>query len=333
MKLVTHLWKNQETLAFYLDHKLYNVREIHLDFPSTMQEYLDNLAHFHPLMLQHYQYLKEKNDKISWIDFTTADILSPLPLPKSFRDAYAFRQHVAAGRLNRGLPMIPEFEQFPVFYFSNPNVFSSNGTLELMPDHFERLDYELEIAIIIGQHGMNIRAEEADQYIAGYMILNDWSARQLQMEEMTLNLGPAKGKDFATTAGPIFVTPESLKNFEVAPPLGHTGKVYDLQMTTSINGKVFSEGNFKDMHWTFAEIIERCSYGVALQPGDVIGSGTVGTGCLLEINGTALKNNPLHKGIWIQEHDKVICSIDQLGQLENTVKKKETAHSLFQLKK
>lgn len=333
MKLITHLLNHQETLAFYIDGKLYNVREIHQDLPSTMQEYLNNRAKFHPLMVQHYNYLKERNERISWIDYHSADLLAPLPEPKSFRDAYAFRQHVAAGRANRGLPMIPEFDQFPVFYFSNPNVFSSNGPIELMPDHLDRLDYELEIAIIIGKEGSNIKAEDADEYIAGYMILNDWSARQLQMEEMTLNLGPAKGKDFATTAGPIFVTPESLKNREVDPPKGHIGKAYDLTMTASINGKTMSTGNFKDMHWTFAEIIERCSYGVKLVPGDVIGSGTVGTGCLLELNGTASKNNPHYRPIWLQENDVVECKIDLLGSLVNTIKKKETHHSLFKLKK
>lgn len=333
MKLVSHLYQGKETLAFYIDGKLYNTHQIHQELPQTMQDYLDQKDHYHPLMLNNLNDLISRPERISWMAFEEAELLSPLPKPQSFRDAYAFRQHVEAGRRNRNLDMIPEFDQFPVFYFSNPNVFAANGPLELMPDHFERLDYELEIAIIIGKKGKNILAADADEYIAGYMILNDWSARQLQMEEMTLNLGPAKGKDFITTAGPILVTPESLKSYEVDPQPGHIGKAYDLEMIAKVNGKERSRGNFKDMHWTFAEIIERCSYGVELIPGDVIGSGTVGTGCLLELNGTLLRNNPKAKAEWLKDKDEVSMEITELGELKNTVHKSNTKHSLFDLKK
>jgi len=333
MKLISILDKDIEKLAFYLEDKCYIANEISQDLPASMQEYLDNWEKYKDLMLENYAYLQENNRGISWRSPSDVTILSPLPFPKSFRDAYAFRQHVEAGRRNRGLEMIAAFDEFPVFYFSNHNVFSGPGTIYLLEDHFNKLDYELEIAIIIGKKGKNIRANEADDYIAGYMILNDWSARTLQREEMQLNLGPAKGKDFATTAGPILVSPESLKAYKTNPLPGHVGNAYDLEMTAKVNGELLSRGNFKDMDWTFAEIIERCSYGVTLYPGDVIGSGTVGTGCLLELNGTKLRENPNAKETWIKPEDEVELSIQELGSLKNTIKKEEAKYSLFQIKK
>ena len=150
-------------------------------------------------------------------------------------------------------------------------------------DHLKSLDFELEAAIVISKRGKNIPAGKADEYIAGYMVMNDFSARVLQMEEMKLNLGPAKGKDFATSFGPWLVTPDELEKYKVASP---SGNKYDLPMQAVHNGKIVSQGNMKDMNWTFAELIERASYGVELFPGDIIGSGTVGTGCYLELNGT-----------------------------------------------
>ena len=216
-------------------------------------------------------------------DQSAVQLLAPVPHPPSCRDAYAFRQHVATARRNRGVEMIPEFDQYPVFYFTNHNGIIGPGELTVESDHLQKLDFELECAIVIGKRGRNIDAHEADKYIAGFTIMNDFSARVLQMEEMKLNLGPAKGKDFATAIGPWLVTPDELADRRIATPHGDK---YDLRMTARHNGELISDGNLKDMNWTFAEIIERASYGVDLYPGDVIGSGTVGTGCYLELNGT-----------------------------------------------
>jgi fumarylacetoacetate (FAA) hydrolase len=202
-----------------------------------------------------------------------------------------------------------------------------------MPDHFQKLDFELESSIVIGKKGRNIHASEADQYIAGFMIMNDMSARTLQMEEMVLNLGPAKGKDFSTVIGPWLVTPDELEKYETSPRAGHTGKSYNLEMVCRVNGKEVSRGNMKDMDWTFAEIIERASYGVTLFPGDVIGSGTVGTGCFLELNGTGLLNDPNYKTQWLQENDVVEMEITALGKLTNTIRKEKTDYSILALKK
>ena len=163
--------------------------------------------------------------------------------------------------------------------------------------------------------------------------MNDMSARRLQMEEMLLNLGPAKGKDFSTVIGPMLVTLDELEAFEVPCKEGHTGKAWNLKMNCKVNGITVSEGNLADMDWTFAEIIERCSYGVDMYAGDVIGSGTVGTGCFLELNGTGKLNDPEYKEQWLQNGDEVDMEIDGLGVLKNTIIAEETDFSLLKLKK
>ena len=229
--------------------------------------------------------------------------------------------------------MIPEFDQYPIFYFTNHHSIQGPGDIVCMPDHFEKLDFELEAAIVICRNGRNIRAEHADQYIGGLMIMNDMSARRLQMEEMLLNLGPAKGKDFSTVIGPCLVTLDELEQFEIPAKEGHVGKSWNLSMKCWVNGVQVSEGNVGDMDWTFAEIIERCSYGVNIQAGDVIGSGTVGTGCFLELNGTGKLNDPNYTEQWLQPGDTVEMEIAGLGRLSNTIVKDEDDFSILAKKK
>ena len=207
--------------------------------------------------------------------------------------------------------MIEEFDRFPVFYFTNHQAVIGPGELRVGGPRLERLDFELEIAVVVGRKVRNPSVEQADAAIFGYTILNDFSARALQMEEMKLSLGPAKGKDFATAIGPCLITRDALASRRI--PSEH-GERYDLTMTATLNGKELSRGNLKDMNWTFAQIIERASYGVTLYPGDVIGSGTVGTGCLLELNGSKITDN-----LWVKEGDVVTCTIDILGELTNIV--------------
>jgi fumarylacetoacetate (FAA) hydrolase len=224
--------------------------------------------------------------------------------------------------------MTPLFDVFPVFYFTNHQSIQGPGPVECMPSHFDRLDFELEVAIVICRAGKNIRAADADAYIGGLMIMNDMSARGLQMEEMQLNLGPAKGKDFSTVLGPYLVTPEELAPYRVPAKPGHTGTCWHLEMTCRVNGTEVSRGNLADMHWTFAEIIARCSYGVQLYPGDVIGSGTVGTGCFLELNGTGKRGNPAYREQWLQPGDEVVMQVTGLGELHNTITCAETDYRL-----
>lgn len=261
------------------------------------------------------------------------ELLAPVPHPTSCRDGYAFRQHVAAARRNRGVPMIEEFDSYPIFYFTNHNAIQGPGEIPCMPDHFKKLDFELEVAIVIGKKGRNVKAAEADAYIAGYMIMNDMSARTLQMEEMLLNLGPAKGKDFSTVIGPWLVTPDELELFKMKAKTGHTGACYNLEMKCWVNGKLVSQGNVGDMDWTFAEIVERCAYGVDILPGDVIGSGTVGTGCFLELNGTGKLSNPDYTEQWLNDGDVVEMEITGLGRLTNIIKKEDTDWSILGVKK
>jgi fumarylacetoacetate (FAA) hydrolase len=235
---------------------------------------------------------------------------APIPRPPSMRDGYAFRQHVATARKNRGLEMIPEFDEFPVFYFTNHQAVTGPGDVVVERLHTEQLDFELEAAIVVGKGGKNLRASEADRSVFGLTIMNDWSARKLQMQEMKLSLGPAKGKDFATSLGPWLVTTDELADRTTA---GAHGASFDLVMTAEVNGKKVSHGNVKDMTFTFAQILERASYGATLYPGDVIGSGTVGTGCFLELNGSGITNQ------WLAPGDRVSLEIERLGRLDNRI--------------
>mgnify|MGYP001170895370 FL=1 len=270
---------------------------------------------------------KIDEEKLVTHHINDVNLLAPIPNPNSLRDAYAFRQHVETSRKNRGLEMIKEFDEFPVFYFSNHNaIYGSQDEIKCMPSHFEKLDFELEIAIVIGKEGRNLKANEASSYIAGYMIMNDVSARGLQMKEMKLNLGPAKGKDFASVIGPYLVTPDEIKD-KLIDKGGH-GSIYDLKMSCFLNNQLVSEGNFKDMNWTFEQIIERVSYGATIYPGDIIGSGTVGTGCLLELNGTGKIKDSNYNEVWLKEGDVVKMKIDKLGEISNKIVSESSDHKI-----
>jgi len=334
MKLVTYLKEEHEQLAVLVEGLLYDVERIHPDIPNTMNMFLNYWDELYPIVQAGVIAIEEGTlSSNKAIPVETAMLLAPVPLPASCRDGYAFRQHVAAARRNRKVPMIPEFDQYPIFYFTNHHSIQGPGDIRCMPDHFEKLDFELEVAIVIGRNGRNIPAAEADDHIAGLMIMNDMSARTLQAEEMLLNLGPAKGKDFSTVTGPWLVTLDELSEFEVPCKEGHTGKSWNLRMQCRVNGIQVSDGSLADMDWTFAEIIERASYGVDLYPGDVIGSGTVGTGCFLELNGTGKLNDPNHREQWLQEGDVVELEVAGLGVLSNTIVREESDHSLLALKK
>ncbi len=334
MKLVTYLKDDHDQLALLVNGQLYDTDALHPDLPISMAMFLNYWDDVLPLAMAAEQRIKSGIAvSLFGLPYNEADLLAPVPHPTSCRDGYAFRQHVAAARRNRKVDMIPEFDQYPIFYFTNHNSIQGPGDILCMPDHFQKLDFELEAAIVINKSGRNIKAADADGYIGGLMIMNDMSARRLQMEEMLLNLGPAKGKDFATVIGPMLVTLDELSSYEIPCKTGHTGKSWNLTMKCMVNGIQVSQGNVGDMDWTFAEIIERCSYGVNLFPGDVIGSGTVGTGCFLELNGTGKLNDPNYTEQWLQAGDVVEMEIDGLGKLSNTIVKEESDFSILALKK
>lgn len=226
------------------------------------------------------------------------------------RDFYSFEAHVKNARARRGLEMLPEWYHFPVFYFSNARAIYYHRDLIPIPKASAEVDFELEIAALIGVPGIDIPVEEAEKYIAGYTIMNDWSARDLQRGEMKIGLGPAKGKDFATSLGPYLVTPDELAD-------RRSGKGYDLQMIARRNGQEISRGNWKDIHFSVGEMIARASQDCMLYPGDVIGSGTVGTGCILELG-------PEHVGGWLSSGDQIELEVELLGVLANTLSERIT---------
>lgn len=331
MKLVSYKTEDREHLGVFVNGHIYNLNSCNKLIPDEMNAFLQGGE----ALMERAKQINEAiiNGNLQPKEEIFYEILAPVPHPTSCRDGYAFRQHVAAARRNRKVDMIAEFDQYPIFYFTNHNAIQGPGEISCMPDHFEKLDFELEVAVVIGKKGRNITAAAADEYIAGYMIMNDMSARTLQMEEMLLNLGPAKGKDFSTVIGPWLVTPDELEPYKVAPKQGHVGNAYDLKMTCRVNGVEVSAGSMADMDWTFAEIIERCAYGVDILPGDVIGSGTVGTGCFLELNGTGLLNDPNYKVQWLKEGDDVEMEVTGLGCLTNVITRVDTDFSLLGLKK
>lgn len=337
MKLVTYQKSKKQRLGIFYNEFIYDLqttaKKLKLDLPSSMKEFLEGETKSMKLAKKVFDAIKNKKIK-SRVKLNDVTLLAPVPEPPSMRDGYAFRQHVQTARRNRGVEMIPEFDQYPVFYFTNHNAVYGEGSIKVEDDHLDKLDFELECAIVIGKKGKNIPAAKADSYIAGYTIMNDWSARTLQMEEMKLNLGPAKGKDFATSIGPWLVTTDELEQYKIESPQGNK---YDLKMIARHNGKQVSEGNLKDMNWTFAEIIERASYGVTLYPGDVIGSGTVGTGCYLELNGTwalqAKEKGKAFTPVWLKDGDDFELEITGLGTLKNKIQKSKKSRSILAKKK
>jgi fumarylacetoacetate (FAA) hydrolase len=231
---------------------------------------------------------------------------APIPRPPTLRDFYAFEQHVITANQNRGRDVPENWYKFPVFYFTNPNSIFGPGEEVPYPSYTEALDYELEVAAIIGKAGVNISPEDAPKHIFGYTIFNDWSARDVQREEMKVALGPAKGKDFASSLGPVIATTEEFAD-ETADKPG----VYEAAMMARVNGEERSRGNFKDIYWSFGQIIARAAESVMLYPGEVIGSGTVGTGCLLELT--------KGEGPWLQPGDVVELEIEGIGILRNVI--------------
>jgi len=338
MKLLS--FKNQkgtERLGLWVDGKVLDLQKLaqtlSLSLPDNMNEFLAGGDKDFKVAGEIQSAYLDQNSKLETEPEPVA-LLAPVPHPPSCRDAYAFRQHVATARRNRGMDMVPEFDQFPVFYYTNHNSIIGPGPVNLEKDHLEKLDFELEAAIVIGKRGKNISRDKADSYIAGFTIMNDFSARLLQTEEMKLNLGPAKGKDFATAIGPWLVTPDDLEKFKIKTDAGNK---YDLEMKAYHNGKQVSQGNLKDMNWTFAEIIERVSYGIEVFPGDVIGSGTVGTGCYLELNGTwaleAKQRGETFSPVWLKDSDTIELEISGLGKLKNKIAKSKVDYSILAKKK
>jgi 2-keto-4-pentenoate hydratase/2-oxohepta-3-ene-1,7-dioic acid hydratase in catechol pathway len=232
-----------------------------------------------------------------------------LPRPSSIRDYSSFEQHIRSGLKAMGKELGDDWYQIPPFWFSNPNCVHGHDDLIQVPGNTHEMDFELEVAAIIGKPGRDIDPKHALDHVAGFTIFNDWSARDLQHREMQcMPVGPSKGKDFANSLGPYLVTTDELA------PYDNDGFL-SLAMTAFVNGKQYSGGNLADMYWRFSELVAYASRGATLLAGDVIGSGTCGTGCILELSAT----HGVDKYPWLKEGDEIILEVEQLGSLRNRV--------------
>jgi 2-keto-4-pentenoate hydratase/2-oxohepta-3-ene-1,7-dioic acid hydratase in catechol pathway len=247
-------------------------------------------------------------DPFETLPLDEADLLAPVPRPPSVRDFMAFENHVVTSYAALGTRVSPVWYDQPVFYFTNPAaILGPHDDVPLAPGT-QQYDYELEVGAVIGRAGADIAPEDAERNIGGYLLFCDWSSRDLQATEMTVGLGPAKGKDTATTLGPFLVTPEELEPFR-------SGKGFDLTMTASVNGRTYSTGNWNDLYWSFPQMLAYASRGTELRPGDVIGSGTVGTGCILELS--RVHGHDAYP--WLAAGDEVHLEIAGLGSITTRI--------------
>jgi fumarylacetoacetate (FAA) hydrolase len=246
-----------------------------------------------------------QTDDDAHLDAGALDFGPPILRPPSLRDFYAFEGHVRTMWERRGGTVPEAWYRLPIFYFSNVSEIRGPGDPVWAPRDSSELDYELEVAALIDTPARDLEAPHGEEAIGGYLVFNDWSARDLQREETTVRLGPAKGKDFASSIGPWLVTPDELAD-------ARAGNGYDLTMTATVNGQETSRGTWSAAQFSFGEMIARASADVLLRPGDLLGSGTVGTGCLLEVRDRTL-------GRYLHPGDEVTLSVERLGSLHTPV--------------
>jgi 2-keto-4-pentenoate hydratase/2-oxohepta-3-ene-1,7-dioic acid hydratase in catechol pathway len=256
-------------------------------------------------------------DPLDVVAEADAELLAPVPAPPSVRDFYAFETHVRTYREANGQQMDPDWYELPVFYFQNPAAIRSARAEVPMPPGSVKYDFELEFAAVIGRVGANLTPEEAEAHIAGYLLFCDWSARDLQAREVRHSLGPVKAKDTATSLGPWLVTPD-----ELAPR--RSGNSFDLPMSASVNGRPYSKGNAEDLYWSFGQMISYASRGTRVQTGDVIASGTVGTGCILELS--TVHGEDAYP--WLAPGDEVRLEADLLGSITARITAAPPLHPL-----
>jgi 2-keto-4-pentenoate hydratase/2-oxohepta-3-ene-1,7-dioic acid hydratase in catechol pathway len=249
-----------------------------------------------------------RSDPWETVAVDDATLRAPIPVPPSIRDFMAFEEHVVTSTEALGHSVDSVWYKMPLFYFSNPAaVLGPRDDVAISPGS-QQWDYELEIAAVVGRGGRDLDPATAESHIAGYLILCDWSARDIQAAEMLGMLGPAKGKDSATSLGPWLVTPDELGT-------RRAGNAYDLEMTASVNGRRWSTGNMSTIYWSFGQLLAYASRGTELRPGDIIGSGTVGTGCILELS--RVHGSDAYP--WLTPGDKVNLEVTGLGAIDASV--------------
>jgi 2-keto-4-pentenoate hydratase/2-oxohepta-3-ene-1,7-dioic acid hydratase in catechol pathway len=256
-------------------------------------------------------------DPLDVVPESDARLLAPIPVPPSVRDFYAFETHVRTYREANGKEMDPDWYELPVFYFQNPAAIRSARDDVPMPPGSVTYDFELEFAAVIGRGGANLTPDEAEAHIAGYLLFCDWSARDLQAREVLHTLGPVKAKDTATSLGPWLITPDELES-------RRSRKSFDLEMSASVNGRPYSKGNADDLYWSFGQMISYASRGTRVQTGDVIASGTVGTGCILELS--TVHGEDAYP--WLVPGDEVRLEADLLGSITARITEAPPLHPL-----
>lgn len=317
MKLVTFKTKEGTVHTGWLKAEgVVEMQKADKRLPNDMLAFIDNHESYFKIIKENR--LEELMPHYQLIDIR---LMAPLTNPRSIRDYLSFEQHMLNASKTFGHSIGEAYYDIPVFYFTNHNaVFGPQDEIK-RPKNETKMDFELELAVVMGKKGSDIPEDETDDYIFGYTIFNDWTARSLQKEEMTLPLGPAKGKDFANAFGPCIVTKDEFEQYSCtisrATHPKHltmpktTGDRFDVKMSARINGETICEGNYKTAYWTFAQMIKRASDNVTLLPGDILGSGTVGWGSLIENNFSV--HRPLEPG------DQVELEIEGIGVLSNKV--------------
>ena len=304
MRLVTFLNTHGETRSGWLAPDGSGVVDMQLAdarLPKDMLSFIDEHD-------QYFAIIQENGllDHQAHYPLSAVKLLAPLPNPRSFRDYIGFEQHMLNASKSFGHSIGSAWYEMPIFYFTNHQAIYGPDDEITRPAAETKMDIELEMACIIGKKGKNIKAEVADDYIFGYTVFNDWTARAIQRREMEVPLGPHKGKDFANAIGPCIVTKDEMQQYR-----REDGR-FDLRMTAKINDTLICEGNYNTVYYTFGQMIERAAENnVTMMPGDILGSGTVGWGSLIENNFAV--HRPLELG------DVVELEIEGIGILRNKV--------------
>ncbi|CAH0994820.1 putative protein YisK [Emticicia aquatica] len=300
MKLVTFLNKNQESrIGWLVGDGVVDMNLASDKLPNEMLTFIDNCE-------EYYKIIDELGTVEPHFSLNEIKLLAPLPNPRSFRDYIGFEMHMLNASKSFGHTIGKAWYEMPIFYFTNHHAIYGPDDEIKRPTKETKLDIELEIAVIIGKKGKDIEAKDANDYVFGYTVFNDWTARAIQKVEMEIPLGPHKGKDFANAIGPCIVTKDEMEQYR-----GADGK-FDIKMMSRINGVTVCEGHYNTVYHTFEKMIERASENnVTLMPGDILGSGTVGWGSLIENNFTV--HRPLEPG------DVVELEVEGIGILRNSV--------------
>ena len=301
MKFVSYLDVDNPRLGIIVKEQLYDLHCINPFLAKDMLGFLQqenqgmDYARITAEEIENGQYLQKA--------LKEKTLVAPLPNPKSFRNS-----------LNKN----SENLSFPIWYFGNHQAIVGEGNIDCMQYHFGKLDFELEIAVVLNKEGRNIRAEHADYYIGGFMILANFVSRGIQDDESEFVDISAKSMDFNISTGPLFVTPDELEGYRIEKE-GHIGNHYQLKAECLVKNEVVCEANTADLPWSFAEIIERTSYGATLYPGDIIGSGKLKSACFQDINAANENKKGSSTEQWLQPTDPITFRVEGLGELNNKI--------------